>query len=218
VIKYLYGKRCYLDRFAKTGKGLWFRDLYTMDKLSNEDISDDEECKSIKVASEEISSISIAGRDFRLAPNTHFNVSITPPRCHVLCLSDKENCPELFKLFEADICIAINVVKMVKMIQGANNHIGLEVVADNIKYYRDSTELLDCKPEKAAFLKSAESYHIESEYRIAVFWPNGESSRINTVETGHINVFGDITAQDDHITFNFQCPEFSQIVVGVKRI
>ena len=89
MIKYLYGKSCYLDGFAKTGKGLWFRDLYTMDKLSNEDIKDDEKSKSAKVTSEEISTISLAGRDFRIAPNTHFDIARTPQRCHVLCLSNQ---------------------------------------------------------------------------------------------------------------------------------
>ncbi len=218
MIKYLYGKSCYLDSFTKTGKGLWFRDLYTMDKLNNENIKDDEKCKSVKVDSEEISTISIAGRDFRIAPNTHFDISITPQRCHVLCLSNKENDPELFDLFDADICIAINVVKMVEMIREANRHIGLEVVAGNVKYYRDSAELLNCKPEDTAFLKPAAPYEKESEYRIAIFWPNGENSTINTVETGQINVFGVDAFQDDHITLNFQCSEFNQIVVGVARI
>lgn len=217
MIKYLYGKSCYLDSFAKTGEGLWFRDLYTMDKLSNEDIKDDEKCKSVKVASEEILTISLAGRDFQLAPDTHFDISITPQRCHVLCLSDKENDHELFELFRADICIAINVVKMAEMIKEANRHIGLEVVAGNVRYYSNSTELFNCKPEETAFLKP-EAYKKESEYRIAIFWPDGESSTINTVGAGHINVFGVGVSQDDHITLDFQCLEFNQIVVGVTRI
>ena len=114
--------------------------------------------------------------------------------------------------------LAINVVKMVEMIKEANKHIGLKVVADNVKYYRDSTELLNCKPDKTVFLKPADPYEKESEYRIAIFWPNGESSTINTVGDGHINVFGVDASQDDHITLNFQCPEFNQIVVGVTRL
>lgn len=218
MIKYLYGKSCYLDSFTKTGKGLWFRDLHTMDKLSNENIKDNEKYKSIKVTSKEISTISLAGRDFRIAPNTHFDILITPKRCHVLCLSDKGNDQELFDLFDADICIAINVSKMIEMIKKANRHIGLKVVADNVRYYRDFTELLNCKPEKTAFLKPAEPYEKESEYRIAIFWPDCESSTINTMKDSYINVFKDEASPDDHITLNFQCPEFNQIVIGVMHI
>lgn len=216
MIKYLYGKRCDLDGFTKTGKGLWFRDLYTMGMLSNENIKDKEECKSIKINSEDISTITLAGRDFRMAPNTHSYISIRPSRCHVLCLSDKGNDPELFALFDADTCIAINVVKMEEMIREANRHIGIKVVAGNVKYYKNnSTELLDCMPEEAVFRKPAEPYKKESEYRIAIFWINGENSTLNTTEDGHINVFCTDAFKDDHITFTFQGPEFNQIVVGV---
>jgi hypothetical protein len=219
LIKYLYGKACYLDEFSRTGKSLWFRDLYTMGKLCNEDISDDEERKTKKVTSEEISSISIDGRDFKVAQNSDFNFSITPRRCHVLCLSNRENSFELFDLFDADICIAINVAEMVEMIKSANKHLGFKVVSDEITYYRDSIDLLNCKSvEDAAFLKPAEPYQKESEYRIAVFWPKDENSNIYTDEVSHINIFDPSSIKDDHITFNFQCPEFNKIVVGVQRI
>ncbi|MEH6443034.1 MAG: hypothetical protein V7784_03970 [Oceanospirillaceae bacterium] len=190
-----------------------------MDKLSNEGITDNEEHKSIKVTSEEISSISIAGRDFRIAENTDLDVSIKPRRCHVLCLSNKGNSSELFELFEADICIAINVVEMVAMIKSANDHLGFEIISGDITYYRSSIELLACKSvEEGAFLKPVEPYQKESEYRIAVFWPKDESSEIYTREVGYKSVFDHSATKDDHITFNFQCPEFNQIVVGVQRI
>jgi hypothetical protein len=219
LIKYLYGKSCYLDGFAKTGKSLWFRDLYTMDKLVNKWINDNEERKSIKVTSEEIQSISIAGRDFKMAPKTNFDLSITPPRCHVLCLSNKKNDPEMFDLFHADICIAIDVSKMVEIIGEANKHLGLRVVAGDVKYYSDSAEFLNLQSEEnTAFVKPADPYFRESEYRIAIFWPNEEGSRINTMDDGQIRVFGDPAAQDDHIKLNFDCPEFGQIVVGEQRI
>lgn len=207
-----------MDGFARTGKGLWFRDLYTMGKLCNENISDNEQNKTVKVASKEISHISLDGRKFKVAPGTKFDISYTSPRCHVLCLSDKENCPELFELFKADICIAINVVEMVKMIKAANHRYGVEVVADSVKYYKNSHQLLSSSPVELAFLKPEYPYQRESEYRIAMFWPSGEDAKIRSTDAGYINIFGEIPAENDHITLNFQCAEFSQIVVGVKRI
>ncbi len=219
MIKYLYGKSCYLDDFAKTGKSLWFRDLYTMDKLVNKGISDNEELKSINVSSKEIQSISIDGRDFKVAPKTNFDISISPPRCHVLCLSNKKNDPEMFELFQADICIAIDVARMVEMIGDANKHLGLKVMAGYVKYYSNSEDFLNLQSEEnTAFVKPADPYFRESEYRIAIFWPNEEDSTINTMDGGLIRVFSECAAQDEHIKLNFDCPEFGQIVVGEQRI
>jgi len=190
-----------------------------MDKLNNEEISDNEKRKSVKVTSEEISSISLAGRDFKIAPNTDFDFSITPRRCYVLCLSNKGNSTDLYELFDADICIAINVVEMVEMINNANSHLGIRVVSGDIKYYTDSIDLLSCASEDdAAFLKPAKPYQREAEYRIAIFWPKNEDSKLHVEKFGYINVFGTNPAADDHMTLSFQCPEFSQVVVDVQRI
>ncbi|MEZ8321708.1 hypothetical protein AB6C72_25255, partial [Vibrio splendidus] len=85
MIKYLYGKSQHLGRFAETGEGLWFRDLFTMDKLENENISDNEAKKSIQLAPDVITKVAIAGREFKIVPNKPVTFSQTPRRCHVLC-------------------------------------------------------------------------------------------------------------------------------------
>ncbi len=106
---------------------------------------------------------------------------------------------------------------MVEMIKSANKHLGFEVIAKNIKYFDDSIELLNCKSsEDAAFFKPRVPYQKEREYRIAIFFPGDEKFEIKTTD-GYISIFNPTPSKDDHMTFNFDCPEFSQIVVGVHH-
>nr|PMI21754.1 hypothetical protein BCU50_12850 [Vibrio sp. 10N.286.46.E10] len=215
MIKYLYGKSQYLKPFTETGKGLWFRDLFTMDKLDNDNISDDEAIKSIQLAQDSITKVIIAGREFKVVPDKPIKFSQAPRRCHVLCLSEKNNDKELLELFEADICIGINVAKLAELIETANKHLGLEVVADSITYYEHENEILDLSQEQLAFVKPADPYSREHEFRIAVFWPQDSSSQLETESHGKINVFHASGTSDDHITLNFESPAYEEVVHSV---
>ena len=217
MIKYLYGKSQYLGSFAEIGKGLWFRDLYTMDKLENDKISDDEASKAIELAPDAITQVTIDGRPFKVVPNKPIQFSQSPRRCHVLCLSDRGNDSELFTLFEADICIAINVQKMVELIESANKHLELKVVADSITYYDHENELFDLTQEQLAFFKPVDPYSKEYEYRIAIFWPENEGSKVKPDGHGYVNVFHSNGTANDHITFNFESPVYEEVVVSVIR-
>ena len=217
MIKYLYGKSQYLDNFAKTGERLRFRDLFTMDKLQNEDICDNEANKAIELAPDAISKVIIAGREFEVIPDKPIIFSRTPRRCHVLCLSHLGNAPELFKLFKADICIGLDVTKMAQLIETANKHRSFEVIADSMTYYKHESQLLDLSQERLAFVKPAEPYSREHEYRIAIFWPNDESSTLKTIDDGEMNVFYKNGAPDDYIAFNFKSPAYEEIVYSVTR-
>lgn len=217
LIKYLYGKHQFLKGFSETGKGLWFRDLYTMDKLNNESIKDDESYKSIYLEPNAIKSVTLAGSPFNVIPKDPIKFSQSPRRCHVLCLSNKANDPDLFKLFQADICIAIDVNKMVELIESANIHRNLEIVAKEITYYFNELDTMDCSVDELVFLKPSNPYSQESEFRIAVFWPSDDQSKIETERNGSVNVFGSENTKDDHIAFNFECSEFNQVVVNVTR-
>jgi hypothetical protein len=185
-----------------------------MDKLENTEISDDEAKKSILLEPDAISQISINDRTFNVVPNGPIKFSQAPRRCHVLCLSDIENDPQLFKLFEADICIAIDTQKMIELIASANKHLGLEVMADSIKYYSNEDELFDLSLEELVFYKPKEPYSRECEYRIAVFWPYDENTQIKTVADSYVNLFHVGTA-NDHITFDFKSPVYEKVVIGV---
>ncbi|MFA0134145.1 hypothetical protein AB4440_17850 [Vibrio splendidus] len=217
MIKYLYGKSQHLGRFAETGEGLWFRDLFTMDKLENENISDNEAKKSIQLAPDVITKVAIAGREFKIVPNKPVTFSQTPRRCHVLCLSDKGNRKELFELFKADICIGINVVKLTRLIETANKHLGLEVIASSITYHEHENETLDLSQEQLVFVKPAEPYKRECEFRIAVFWPQNESSKLITETHREVNVFHANGAPDDHIVFSFESPAYEEVVHSITR-
>lgn len=217
MIKYLYGKSKYLEHFAETGKGLWFRDLFTMDKLENDNISDDEARKSIQLAPDAVTKVIIAGREFKVVPNKPITFSRAPRRCHVLCLSEKGHDKELFELFKADICIGINVAKLAELIEKANKHLGLEVIADSITYYERESEILDLSQEQLAFVKPSDPYSREHEFRIAVFWPQDSSSQLATDEHGKINFFHVSGTSDDHITFNFESPAYEEVVHSVTR-
>ena len=217
MIKYLYGKSQYLEYFTETGEGLWFRDLFTMDKLENDNISDDEARKSIQLAPDAITKITLAGRDFKVVPCNPIIFSRYPRRCHVLCLSNKGNCKELFTLFDADICIGIDTKKVAMLIETANKHLGLKVVSGPIYYYEHESEVSDLSQEELVFVKPTEPYKRESEYRIAVFWPENESSQLLTKDNGSVYVFHNDGTSDDHITFNFESPDFEEVVHSVTR-
>lgn len=60
-----------------------------MDKLENDNISDDEARKSIQLAPDAITKVIIAGREFKVVPDKPITFSQSPRRCHVLCLSEK---------------------------------------------------------------------------------------------------------------------------------
>ncbi|EHD0130078.1 hypothetical protein NB525_11560 [Vibrio alginolyticus] len=217
MIKYLYGKSQYLGHFAETGEGLWFRDLFTMDKLENENICDNEARKSIQLSPDAITKVTLAGRDFKVIPHNPITFSQSPRRCHVLCLSNKGNSKELFNLFDADICIAIDTKKLAMLIETANKHLGLKVVSGPIHYYEHENEIFDLSQEQLVFVKPAQPYKRESEYRIAVFWPENESSQLLTRDNGSVYVFDSDGTSDDHITFNFESPPFEEVVHSVTR-
>lgn len=216
LIKYLYGKQQVLGRFAETGEGLWFLDLFSMDKLENEKIRDDEAWKSVQLAPDAITSMNINGRDFKCVPNTPIVFSQAPKRCHVRCLSNKGNCEELFQRFEADICIGINVIKMKSYIEDANTTLGLKVVMKPITYYESDFDTRDLTQEDLAFLK-AKKYMPEDEFRIAIFFPEAESTQLKTDSDGLVNIYSHDGFKDDHISFEFGGVAYEDVVHSVVK-
>jgi hypothetical protein len=216
LIKYLYGKSKNLGNFADTGYGLWFRDLFSMSKLENEKISDDEASKSIQLAPDAITKFIIDGRDFKIVPNNPIVFSQSPNRCHVLCLSNKGNCDDLFQRFDADICIGINVIEMKKYIKDANSKLGLKVVMRPITYYENDFEISIPTQDDLVFFKP-KTYMPEDEFRIAIFWPKGESTQLLTESDGFVNIFSPDIWKDDHIAFEFWGPAYEKVVDSVMN-
>ncbi|TOQ34645.1 hypothetical protein, partial [Vibrio parahaemolyticus] len=132
-------------------------------------------------------------------------------------LSNKGNSKELFNLFDADICIAIDTKKLAMLIETANKHLGLKVVSGPIHYYEHENEIFGLSQEQLVFVKPAQPYKRESEYRIAVFWPENESSQLLTRDNGSVYVFDSDGTSDDHITFNVESPAFEEVVHSVTR-
>lgn len=102
-------------------------------------------------------------------------ITVTPRHCYCLCLSNKKNDSDLFSKFNADICIEINIEKLIWLLtETAKHHLpGTKIVNKEVIYYQyhnGINALSFANPEEAVFLKPDIFAH-EDEYRIALFYP-----------------------------------------------
>ncbi len=212
--RFLYGKKRNFASFLETGSPLWFRDLYSLGKLENEVISDDESTRAHEINSDQIQKITFDGRDFKLAENTNFKMNLPTRRCHVLCLSNSGNSELLFERFEADICLELNTDKIIEMMQEANTNRGLEIVGRDVEYYKKGPSPTTHDPFELVFRKEYKRYHIEDEYRIAVSWPEDDESKILTTGNNLARVFGPEATNGDHISIGFNRSDLKEILVN----
>jgi len=213
-IKYLYGEKSNLLDFYQHGGPLWFRDIYTLNMLENNLICDDESNKSFNIGSKHIKRFTIDGKEYKLFPNSKFKIHQPTRRCHVLCLSNSGFNSELFQRFNADICIAINVELMIQAIKDGNKNI--EVIGRNVEYFKHDKfpDSLDTK--ELVFIKDFEKYNIEDEYRIAVFWPCDNKTKIETECGNFINLFGEKPSIDNHIEFTFEGSDLTDLIIKAQ--
>ncbi len=213
--RFLYGKKINFESFLTTGSPLWFRDLYSLGKLENEKIKDDESIRNHEVNSDQVQKITLDGRDFRLVENSTFNWKLLTRRCHILCLSNSGNNEVLFKRFNADVCIELNTEYIIELIKEGNPNKNLEIVGRNVDYYKKGALPSSHDPFELVFKKEYEKYHIEDEYRIAIFWPRDEGSTVLTKDNMQVNVFGEQATDGDHIEIGFSKSDMKDIVIDV---
>ena len=186
--KFLYCKYDNLKKFIHNGAPIRFTDINKLIKLENEKIRDDESKKTFVYTPQdcvlEVGGIKIDFEDLQLSYPTR--------RAHVLCLSNNGNSEELFNHFKSDICIEIDVDLLIKIVKGKSKIIDekIEVIGKNVEYYRSGSKIITDEKE-LVFRKNYEKFHVENEYRIAIFYPYDDGARYKSENNDYAKLFGD---------------------------
>jgi hypothetical protein len=164
--KYLYGLREFLIPVLYGQAELRFCHIDHYATLENELMRDDESKKEFTSPN---GSVSIIHKGKRTHPTDFKTIKITP-ECYCLCLSNTKDSKELFERFSADICLEVDVDKLVKlMTETVNPMIGLStcrLLSSNANYFSGQSDV-SWSQDSAPFYKN-KSFDIEDEYRIAI--------------------------------------------------
>lgn len=175
MIKYLYGKKEFLEPITHGLVSPRFSDLSHYQRLENELMRDKEITKEFYWKKAEanltVNGYSLANSSLASDPL----VAIAPRHCFCLCLSARGNSPELYKRFGANYCLAIDVqVLMYSLKKTFGSQVGkLSFINSDITYYDKYEDLLKLNAEEAVFFKP-EIFRPEAEHRVAIFYPLSE--------------------------------------------
>jgi len=175
MIKYLYGKKEFLEPISHGLISPRFSDLSHYQRLENELMRDKEitkECYWKKAeANLTVNGYSIANSSLA----SDLLVAITPRHCFCLCLSARGNSSELYKRFGANYCLAIDVPVLMDSLESTfGDQVGrLSFKNSDITYYDKYENLLKLNAEEAVFFKP-EIFKPEAEHRVAIFYPLSE--------------------------------------------
>ena len=173
--KFLYGKKEHFIDYMSGKISPRFSDLSHYSRLENDLMRDDEMSKKFILKKNEIL---IKINDHLISPSelTSDSVIEIPTRhCYCLCLSNKENDPELFHKFKADTCIEVDVSYLIELLlHVTRTHLPNTIIeAKNITYYAQDNSLSMVSyltPQAAVFFKPDFFSH-EAEHRLAMFFP-----------------------------------------------
>jgi len=183
--KFLYCKYDNLKKFIHDGAPIRFTDVHYYANLENERIRDDESKRDYNFTSNFISTNKIVVKvdDFNINSEDIVNLQLSfkPRRAHVLCLSNDGYSQELFNHFNADTCIEIDVDFLIRIVKDKFNNIdkNISVVGKDVYYYNNNSKI-NTDPTELVFMKQYEKFHVENEYRIAIFYPYNDDTIINT--------------------------------------
>ena len=196
LIKYLYGKLEYLMPFINGETSLRFSDLSHYSRLENELIRDIELCKNFEINPTECV---ITINDFQLK-NIVGNIKLEVPvdNCYCLCLSDKKNDASLFKRFNADTCLEIDIYKLIEVFEffTLKKFPGTIIEHGAVIYYKVNDRIPENHLHKLIFYK-LDFFEIESEYRVVIRFPK-ERKKFKTVDGLNIPIF--IDGESMHLT------------------
>lgn len=174
MIRYLYGKKKFLEGIAKGYVSPRFSDLSHYARLENDLMRDKETEKKYFCKKEEaniyINGVAISNEDLATDPQ----VKIFPRHCYCLCMSSKKDSLELYKRFNANYCLAINVDKLLEYLEKifGKQCPGFRFFNANVHYYSRYEELISLTPEQAVFYKP-DQFSPEAEHRVVIFYPLG---------------------------------------------
>ena len=186
--KFLYCKYDNLKKFIHDGAPIRFTDINEIVKLENEKIRDDESKKTFFYKPQDgVLEVDGTKIDFE-----EFEQSFPTRQAHILCLSNDGNRKELFNHFNADTCIEINIDLLMEIVKSRFETIdkNVEVIGKNIEYYRSGSKIIT-DGQELVFRKNYERYHMENEYRIAIFYPYNNKTIYKSKNNDDIKVFGE---------------------------
>lgn len=207
LIKYLYGKLEYLSPFINGEVSLRFSDLSHYSRLENDLMRDDELNKKFEL-NPTSSIITVNGRTINPA-NIVGNIGFSLPvsNCYCLCLSNRKHDKELFEKFKADVCLAIDVVELVKFLKLALEKFpGTVIEHRQVNYYNPTDPIPTADRFELAFHKPIFFKH-ESEYRVVIRFPE-EKHTFKTTEGQTVPVF--IEGESMQLTINTPSVSYSQ--------
>lgn len=211
--KYLYGKKKFLESLTKGEGGLRFSDISHYSRLENELMRDKEISKKFFI--DRITTrLEINGR--LLNPKNMVDnptISIPVRHCYCLCLSNRKNSKELFDKFDADLCIEIDVDRLLEALKYAFFHIlkGMDIQAKDVIYYDPTTSPQTLDRKELVFYKPHFFCH-EEEFRIALFYP--ENKKGFKTENGIVVPFM-LEDESIHITLSHSDSRFiTQFILG----
>lgn len=171
MIKYLYGDFEKLSPFIRGEKGLRFSDLSHYARLENELIMDEELIKKFLLDPTRVK-ISVSG--YELHPSDivgNVEVSIPTINSYSLCLSGRGNCKELYSRFQANVCLEIDVEKLVEFVGALKMSFpGMEIEHGEVQYFDPCRPVPTSDPFRLAFYKP-QVYSPENEYRVLIRLP-----------------------------------------------
>jgi hypothetical protein len=164
--KYLYGQKEFLIPALYSQADLRFCHIDHYASLENELMRDDESKKVFSYPDGSVQ-VSYEGKNIEV---TDFKIIKMPSECYCLCLSNTGNSKELFERFNADICLKVDVDRLVKlMIDTINSVPGVNesrILRGNAIYFNDQSDI-SWSLDRGPFFKDA-CFRIEDEYRIAI--------------------------------------------------
>lgn len=191
--KFLYCKYDNLKGFIHHGKYLRFYDINYYKDLENALIKDDESNKRYFHTSDNIDLLQV--NEIKINPNIikgELEISIPTRRSHALCLCNIGKNDTLFERFDADLCIEINVDLLIEILRSYFQNIDekIEVIGKNVDYFKINEKEMELDNKKIVFKKNYEDFHVENEYRIAIFYPYDSNTMLKTSDNNYIKVFG----------------------------
>ena len=201
TIRYLYGKRKFLEPIIKGKAGLRLSDITHYSRMENERMRDNEMEKKFSFDRRKYSFV-VAGRQLDPEDMTEDPVlTVTPRHCYCICFTNRKDEIELYDMFDADICVGFDVDMLRERIKTISELLeGIEFFGKDVVYFDPRTPPNTFTREELVFYKPSTFSH-ESEYRLAMFYP--ENKKGFKTEDGQVLPFW-MEGESMHITINNQ--------------
>lgn len=210
---YLYGKKKFLSDLIESKKGIRFSDIIHYSVMENKLMRDNELEKKFVLDKGKIK-IEINGYHLNpLSMADHPSVLMRPDRCFCVCFSTKRNDVDLFSRFKADVCIEIDLDKLLEVLHHAvSGFVGMDVLHGPVIYYPEL--MLDPLPDlQNSLFYKRDVYSVESEYRVALTIPRNKK-RFKSPDGFEIDIFSDDPDDLHHIFINGNSPEINKHYVS----